>query len=186
MDNGSRSGEVMIPLGRGLFAIVDGIDAERLRQFRWCANIKESGPATAYRYERRPDGRYKRIRMHYDIMGKPNRGYVWDHINGNALDNRRRNLRQVTQRQNMQNQHTRRIKNRPVKPKSSKYKGVSYDLVHKKDTLTKPWRARIRVDGILKNIGWFRTEKEAALAYNETAATCFGEFAALNEIEEEV
>ena len=59
---------------------------------------------------------------------------------------------------------------------SSKYKGVSKNK--KSDT----WRASIRPQGQSIFIGDFRTEKEAALAYNQAALAFFGEAAFLNDV----
>lgn len=38
---------------------------------------------------------------HHLVIGKPPKGFVTDHVNGNGLDNRRENLRHVSQSENM-------------------------------------------------------------------------------------
>ncbi len=43
--------------------------------------------------------------LHHFVVGKPPAGMVTDHINGNRDDNRRCNLRHVTQARNLLNQH---------------------------------------------------------------------------------
>jgi hypothetical protein len=43
--------------------------------------------------------------------------------------------------------------------------------------------ATIKVDGKLKFIGSYKTEIEAAKAYNEKAKELYGDYAILNEIE---
>lgn len=43
------------------------------------------------------------VKLHHLIVGKPPEGKVTDHINRNKLDNRRKNLRFVTQRENLLN-----------------------------------------------------------------------------------
>jgi len=47
------------------------------------------------------------------------------------------------------------------------------------------WEARIRIAGRLKYLGGFRSEMDAAIAYNYYAAHLFGEYAKLNKIEGE-
>jgi len=107
--------------------------------------------------------------MHREIMDAP-AGMEVDHINGNGLDNRKCNLRLATSSQNKRNQRKQRRKT------SSKYKGVYW---HKRD---KVWVVRIQAEGKEKYIGSYKTEQEAALAYNEAALKYHGEYAKLNEV----
>lgn len=86
-----------------------------------------------------------------------------DHANGDGLDNRRSNLRAATQSQ--QNA------NRAPSPHTSRFKGVCWD---KSRGL---WRATIKDGGY---IGRFKTEEEAARAYDARAIEMHGEFAYLN------
>lgn len=103
------------------------------------------------------------------ILGRS--GLVRDHRNGNRLDNRRQNLRLVTNSQNLQNQ-------KPQEGRSSKYKGVSLRLDSKK------WKAyiNIRRAGVKKQIslGCFSIEKDAALAYDCAARRLFKQYARTN------
>lgn len=89
-----------------------------------------------------------------------------DHINGNGLDNRKNNLRMVTSQQNNFNR----------KPINSKYKGVAF---HKS---CNSWEAKICLNQKRIYIGMFKTDKEAAQAYNLKAIELFGEFAYLNKV----
>lgn len=57
--------------------------------------------------------------------------------------------------------------------RSSQYTGVS--------RCGNKWRAAIRVGGVLRHIGVYRTELEAAVAYNEAALAAFGLRARLND-----
>lgn len=57
------------------------------------------------------------VLLHHFVIGKPPRGMVTDHINGNRLDNRRCNLRHVSYARNRQNTRSCRGKFR--------YRGVS-------------------------------------------------------------
>lgn len=61
---------------------------------------------------------------------------------------------------------------------TSRYKGVSFA----KDKKLKKWNARINYDGLSKHIGYYLTEDEAAIAYNEAAKELLGEHAYLNEV----
>jgi len=92
---------------------------------------------------------------------------VVDHINGNGLDNRIENLQVVTQSQNM-------MKQRKPAGCSSDYKGVM--------RFRDKWRSRITVNGKTKSLGVYKTEQEAALAYNFAANAMFKDFAVLNEV----
>lgn len=85
-----------------------------------------------------------------------------DHINHNGEDNRWCNLREVTQSQNSANARTQRTKTIPLK-------GVSQHGSN--------YRARIRVNYKLKNIGTFKTPEEAHAAYVCEAERLFGEYA---------
>lgn len=115
------------------------------------------------------------ILLHRLIMGVMDAGrsvYV-DHIDGNGLNNYRTNLR-VTD--NMGNQRNAR-KSLSAKTSSS-YKGVS----SRSDNKSKPWLAYITLSGKQKNLGHYRTQEEAATAYNNAAIEHFGDMANLNNI----
>lgn len=96
-----------------------------------------------------------------------------DHINGDKLDNRIENLRDVTQNQNLYNKPSYRNSTSP-------FKGVSYRKDYKK------WRAVIQKDGKTSRIGHYDCEKEAALAYNYTAERLFGCYARFNEVFDDI
>jgi hypothetical protein len=92
------------------------------------------------------------IPLHHFVFGdsvlkfKPKKEFVIDHINRNKLDNRKENLREITNTQNGQNKE----------PKNT-YNGVSWSKIHKK------WISRYSQ----KNLGYFDTEEEAARNYDE-------------------
>ena len=104
--------------------------------------------------------------MHHAIMGKPPKGLMRDHIDGNTLNNQRYNLRFVTSRQNNQN--------RKNINKSSKYPGISW---HKRDKI---WQSRILINCKRKHLGYFNTEAEAFNAYKQ-AVEAIGETVLMNE-----
>lgn len=146
----------LIPLSKGLHAIVDNDDYEWLNQWKWCVNGR------GYVTRTTPDRKF--ILIHRIIMNASN-GIQVDHINGNKLDNRHENLRFATQAQNNSNVG----KHRGL----SRFKGVypqpSGNFV-----------AKITVRGKVHHLGTFRNEAEAARAYDEQALLHFGEYARLN------
>lgn len=163
----------LIPLNKGLYAIVWESDYEWLMQWKWYAVwSNRSLRYYAYRNVRKDDleGTSKTVNMHRQIMGMMLASDLRrvDHRNReDTLDNRRSNLRTATPMQNMWNKK-RYSNNR------SGFKGVGW---HKHTTGPKKWVARIRVDGILKSLGYYQTPEEAFEAYKVSAVRHFGEFA---------
>lgn len=96
-----------------MFAVVDREDWPWVSQHRWRAS--RSGPANTHRYwyarrETREGGRTINIYLHRAVMlrvaPQPNDyEYIVDHINGNKMDNRRRNLRWATPKENRYNRY---------------------------------------------------------------------------------
>jgi hypothetical protein len=151
-----------IPMAHGQFVLVDAADYEWLRKYKW-------SPRGSGRYAaRRENG--KTIYMHREIMNAPE-GMVVDHIDGNAPNNCRSNLRVCTPGQNRYNQ-AKRI------GCTSRFKGVH------RDSKSGKWFVMIRPDDKPLWLGYFDTEAEAARAYDRLAVELFGEFAYLNFPEE--
>lgn len=113
------------------------------------------------------------VAMHREIMGTPN-GMDTDHINGNTLDNRRENLRVCTHAENSMN--TKKSRSALY----SKFKGVTYN---KRARL---FMVQIKFLGKRVYCKYFKTEIEAAKAYNENAPKFFGEYAKINPLPNEV
>ncbi len=151
-----------VPLTRGMFALVDDEDFDRVSQFKWCARIGYNGNWYAGHYMSGKDDVFEYL--HNFITGKKN----VDHRDGDGLNNQRFNLRHCTSSQNAANS----CKRRSAKVTSS-YKGVSWDSTRHR------WRMAIMIN--YKWIGKrFDTESEAALAYDFYARKFFGEFARCN------
>lgn len=145
------------------FAIVDDDGFDFLNQWKWCV-----GPCGYVARGQWEGGRVRTIKLHHLVVSAPP-GMQRDHINGNRLDNRRENLRVCT--------HAENGKNKKPRAGRSLFKGVS-------------WRpdkglfaAGIRANGRRLHLGYFRTEQDAASAYNDAAVKYYGEFASLNQIE---
>lgn len=86
-----------------------------------------------------------------------------DHEDRNPLNNQRSNLRVATKAQNNANK-------RKHKNSTSVYKGVSWNSEKHK------WVVYVQS----KNLGYFESELDAALAYDLEAKKRFGVFAVLN------
>jgi hypothetical protein len=93
-----------------------------------------------------------------------------DHINGIRSDNTKENLRLANRSENCANL----IKSQRTDDNSAKYKGVNFDKYSKK------YRARITIGGVTIHLGYFGTERDAAIEYDKAAIRYSGENAKLN------
>jgi hypothetical protein len=165
-----RYGEAfrIIPLTKGLVAIVSPQDYDRLSAFKWYAD-KRDNTWYANRWARskaNPAKQY-RVRMHREVLCTPDDLFV-DHQNHNGLDNRRSNLRIATLAENGCN------KRKTSAKCTSRFKGVCWWKQGGK------WRAQGRLNGKQIIIGYFDNELDAARAYDGWAKQAFGRFASLN------
>ena len=165
-----------------LSVTIDEADLELIGQYKWHRLI---GRHTTY--VAAADKNRKTVYLHRLIMGLMDapRSECVDHIDGNGLNNSRTNLRVTDNRGNQANAR----KHLSAKG-SSPYKGVRYNTCNK----TKPWVAYITLPapanpcsdnkrrGKTKYLGSYRTQEEAATAYNIAAMALFGEYAKLNDI----
>lgn len=87
-----------IKLTKGLVAIIDPEDFERVSKYKWRANDNKSGNSASIYHARNDKVGY----MHRFILNYTGDKVV-DHINGNPLDNRKENLRIVSQKKNCNN-----------------------------------------------------------------------------------
>ena len=100
-----------IPLDKGYVAIVDYLDFERLKNYKWHTKA-HSGVIYAARSAPRKEG-HKTIYMHRQILNMDNTGTV-HHVNHNTLDNRRVNLEILDQSENSREASYRRWKQMPM------------------------------------------------------------------------
>ena len=148
----------LIQTKRGELIVVDNALLNQMKSFSWYVNnvgyaVNDSKP---------------RKSMHRLIMGFPKGGV--DHINGDKLDNRRKNLRLCNQSQNTANSPKRSTN-------KSGYKGVSWNKRYSK------WEAYLTKDYKHVFLGYFDDKDKAALAYNRKAKELFGDFCKLNIVQ---
>lgn len=158
---------VEIPLNLGYVALIDEEDEKRVRKYEWISHKRDNTVYARMRHVRIPDHHRS---LHRYIVKAP-RGVNVDHINGNGLDNRRSNLRLCSHAQNLRNR-----KARSSEALTSKFKGVSLSP-------SNTWRASIGYNGKNIYLGSFKTEIDAALAYDRAALKWHGEFARTNAME---
>lgn len=147
-----------IPLSFNASAIVDDEDFELLIHRSW-----------RFRKDGRSDAKIngKRVLMHRFILNAPTELDV-DHIDGNPLNNQRSNLRLCSSHKNTLNQ-VGKPKNRSCSFKgiSPKNGGFVANIGHKDY-------------GGFIHIGWFESQKDAAIAYDIFAKKYHADFARLN------
>lgn len=143
-----------IKLTQNKVSLVDNEDFEMLSKKRWRYD-RSTGYAKRQIMKK---GVYTIIYLHR-VINKTPIGWNTDHINRNKLDNRKSNLRTVTQTQNMHNVGM-------FKTNTSGFKGVSWNKVMNK------WESYIWNNNKKINLGYFEDilkafsiRKQAELIY---------------------
>jgi hypothetical protein len=152
---------VLIPLTKGLVAIVDLVD-EELASVNWCAIGCGNGSFYAGRHTGHGTALLHRVvaeRAGLDISDS-----LVDHRDGDKMNCRRDNLRAATRAQNGFNRGA-DAKN------TSGAKGVSWVKAKGK------WRAEICANGKRQHLGYFAAKEDASEAYRIAANELHGEFA---------
>lgn len=139
------------------FTLIDDDDFERVSAHKWHVSQKEKSYAK---------GTKKDIYLHRFILNARKEQSI-DHINGDRLDNRKKNLRFATDSQNNCNTGLRCTN-------KSGYKGVFFSKNAKK------WSAQIALFHRSTHLGYFNDVIEAAKAYDVAAKEHFGVFAKTN------
>lgn len=155
-----------VQLTRGMNSLVDETDFWCVCASRWRAAVRDSTVYAARNLPRPQKQRSAQPTLLHRLLLDAPKGLEVDHINGDGLDNRRCNLRIATKTQNRQNIHMGRG--------ACRFKGVQ------PTTQSKRWMARIQVNGKSVYLGCFRTQEDAARAYDRAARCHHGEFARTN------
>lgn len=148
--------------GRYSTAMIDDEDYDRVSKFTWYLSKNNYVYCTKWKLN---------LYLHRFIVNAP-KGSVVDHIDRNQLNNQKSNLRICTQVENGNN----RGRNKNNK---SGYKGVSFIEGR---FLSKPWRANLKYNGVVHNLGNYSTPEEAALAYNNAVKLHLDNKAFVNDI----
>lgn len=93
---------IEIQLTKGKKAVIDDGDLKIVKKYKWRAfktRTKYKEHYYAITDVKQPNGKNTTLYMHRLIMGA-GKGFVVDHINRNGLDNRRNNLKIITQKEN--------------------------------------------------------------------------------------
>jgi len=126
--------------------LIDDEDFERVSQYKWF--LDRDGYVIGSKGSRK---------LHSFLIGKKE-GFVVDHINRDKLDNRKCNLRHVTQHEN--------CLNRP--------RGIG---VYLKPERNNKWIARIKFKGKNIHLGYFNTKSEALEVRRKANLQYFGDYA---------
>jgi len=161
----------MLVTSKGDKILLDVADAQYFKKHYGAWFVTSHGYAAT---DVRDRGKSKRVYLHRLVLARKLKRDVeknlhTDHVNGNKLDNRRENLREVTPKQNTWNTHT--------EPSGvCGYRGVS------RLKLSDNYRAYINVGRKQIPLGVFATAEEAAYAYNLEVTKRRGKFAKLNNV----
>ncbi len=163
-----------IPVGKDRVAKIDAEDYERVTKHRWRARTAGSGRQLVVT-TLSANGTDRQVTLGWFLMQPPEGKQVYPRRFQNGFDYRKENLIVCTMKERQQILP----KGRRVQT-SSRYKGVS--RLEAKNR----WKAAIQVEGKTIHIGLFKTEEEAASAYNDTARKYFGEMAYQNQVQASV
>jgi len=142
---------------------IDTEDIERVGKFRWNLEYKKNKKKSYALCKNRKSGE---LYLHRFIKSK--KGFLVDHINGDIFDNRKSNLRNVTEKQNSWN----------AKKRYVSVDGVNVVGVRKYKTKNKGYRYRssITIDGKQFNLGIYETLEKAVEVRTKKELEIRGEF----------
>lgn len=149
---------------------IDRSDLKRVEKHSWRVTFGTTGRARVVTSIRTPKG-VRSLTLGKFLMN-PRKGLqVYPRRFEQELDYRKENLIVCTL------QERQRLLPKKRTETTSRYKGVSFMSTVKK------WRASIEVDGQAINLGDFKSETQAALAYNKGARKYFGAITYQNPVQ---
>lgn len=152
-----HNGVAIMELSQGKVGLIDEIQLPLISTFRWHVHKHRN---TYYALTNIwINGRRTTVDMHRILMGLSygDKKQV-DHINGNGLDNRSKNLRIVDAFANQHNQHGKQSQ-KEGRSTSSKYPGICW---HRR---INKWYAQITNHNVKISLGYYISELEAAEIY---------------------
>ncbi|MEC0237798.1 HNH endonuclease [Paenibacillus kribbensis] len=143
--------------GKTIETLIDTSDLEKAMTFpnRWSANLMRNTKTYYVVGDLRLEGDIRKKWLLHRVLTDAPDGLVVDHINHNTLDNRKSNLRVLTNAQNFQNM------NGPYKNTKSGIRGVCWHKAARK------WYASIKINGKCKYLGVYDDIEEAEAVAKE-------------------
>jgi hypothetical protein len=157
--------EIVLRKGRGV-VLVDDEDYPRLSNYKWFLQRNILADGTYQDYARTNiviEGKRTGILMHQMLLGRSTHRTPIDHKDNDGLNNQRKNIRFLSQSQNLQ----RSIKTEAL----SGYRGVRKSS---NKTVIR-YQAYIRYEGEYKYLGTFDTPEEASVTYEQARSSILGE-----------
>lgn len=148
---------------------IDKEDLERVSKHSWRATKGTTGRLRVVTSIRKKET-VKTVTLGRFLMLPPKGKQVYPRRFNEGLDYRKDNLIVCSLSERQRQLPKRRAKT------SSAYRGVSFSRSDRK------WKAGIEVDGRGINLGHYKTEADAALAYNRAAKKYFGSNAYQNQV----
>lgn len=163
-----RPGVARVPVSsqkhEGMEAVIDAADLPLIRgkRWNWSPGSKAQSGSVVLRMVGTPKPSLARV-----ILGIDDPEQLVSHLNGDRFDCRRENL--VVRTRSQVKRATRKVMVRSGRVCSSRFKGVTRTESGRK------WAASIAIDGKYRNLGRFRSEIDAALAYDAALRELMGE-----------